>query len=87
VYFQRYSPIIVCVIALIMRGSVLEDKPCGIIPGLRLNRVSTSEANEERDEALDLLFRVGGDFTSVVEEDCTALGVGVPLKEEGLWGA
>jgi len=72
--------------ALIIRGSVLDDRPCGIIPGLRLNLVSTSEANEEREEALDLLFRVGGDFISVVDEDCTALGVGVPLKDEGLNG-
>ena len=68
-----------------MRGSVLDDKPCGIIPGLRLNRVSTSEANEEIEEALDLLLRVGGDLISVVVEECTALGVGVPLKE-GLSG-
>ena len=65
---------------------MLDDRPCGIIPGLRLNLVSTSEANEEMDEALDLLFRVGGDFISVVEEDCTAFGVGVPLNEEGLSG-
>lgn len=74
--------------ALIIRGSVLEDRPCGIIPGLRLNRVSTSEANEETDEALDLLLRVGGDLISPVPEEflSEALGVGVPLREEGLIG-
>ncbi len=69
-----------------MRGSVFDDRPCGIMPGLRLNRVSTSEANEEMDEALDLLFNVGGDLNSVVVADCTARGVGVPFKEEGLRG-
>jgi len=69
-----------------MRGSVLEDRPCGIIPGLKLNRVSTSEANEEMDEALDLLLRVGGDLISAVPEECRALGVGVPLNEVGLMG-
>lgn len=73
--------------ALIIRGSVLDDRPCGIIPGLRLNRVSTSEANDETDEALDLLLRVGGDLTSPEEFILSeALGVGVPLSEEGLIG-
>jgi len=69
-----------------MRGSVLEDKPCGIIPDLKLNRVSTSEANEDMDEALDLLLRVGGDLISAVPAECIGLGVGVPLNEDGLIG-
>ena len=69
-----------------MRGSVLDDRPCGIIPGLRLNRVSTSDVNEETDEALDLLLRVCGDLISAVPEECIGLGVGVPLNEEGLMG-
>ena len=55
VYFHRYSPIIVCVIACIIRGSVL-DPPSytppvtACSPGRILKRSSNSDAKDETEE-------------------------------------